>query len=222
MSQILTNTGKRFDLLDPNAKTSLDAQETNSLCCAAAGIIAPLSATAEALIPHEKLRRAATPDATLIAQNGPLAQPVVGYKPLLHVQDVLKQEAVKVAQIDERVEFEKEFPVPEGLQYCKQRGTYITPPGASTSAKFSREHYAYRAGYSAWMRRAWKHAVLVDQQPTGRECANNPLLLFIDGVCAEEAPKPAKAGESFMLSNASISVQPVAAVLNVAQWEEEQ
>ena len=56
-----------------------DAQETKSLCCAAAGIIAPLSATAEALIPHEKLREAATPDATLIAQNRPPAQPVVGY-----------------------------------------------------------------------------------------------------------------------------------------------
>ena len=57
----------------------VDAQETKSLCCAAAGIIAPLSATAEALIPHEKLREAATPDATLIAQNRPPAQPVVGY-----------------------------------------------------------------------------------------------------------------------------------------------
>ena len=60
----------------------VDTPETNSLCCAAAGIIAPLSATAEALIPHEKLREAATPDATLIAQNRPPAQPVVGYKPL--------------------------------------------------------------------------------------------------------------------------------------------
>ncbi len=57
----------------------VDAQETNSLCRAAAGIIAPLSATAEALIPHEKLREAATPHATLIAQNRPPAQPVVGY-----------------------------------------------------------------------------------------------------------------------------------------------
>ena len=56
----------------------VDTLETNSLCCAAAGI-APLSATAEALIPHEKLRGAATPDATLIAQNRPPAQPVVGY-----------------------------------------------------------------------------------------------------------------------------------------------
>jgi hypothetical protein len=57
----------------------VDAQETKSLCCAAAGITAPISTTAEALIPHEKLREAATPNATLIAQNRAPAQPVVGY-----------------------------------------------------------------------------------------------------------------------------------------------
>ena len=53
--------------------------ETNSLCCAAAGITAPSSATAEARIPHEKLRGAALADATLNAQERPLAQPAVGY-----------------------------------------------------------------------------------------------------------------------------------------------
>jgi len=58
--------------------SGVDTPETNSLCCAAAGIIDPLSATVEALIPHEKLREAATPDATLIAENRPPAQPVVG------------------------------------------------------------------------------------------------------------------------------------------------
>lgn len=57
----------------------VDTLETNSLCCAAAGIIAPLRATAEALIPHEKLRGAALADATLNAQKRPPAQPVVGY-----------------------------------------------------------------------------------------------------------------------------------------------
>jgi len=60
-------------------KTSVVTLEKNSLCCAAAGIIAPISATTEALIPHEKLREAATPEATLIAQYRPLAQLVVGY-----------------------------------------------------------------------------------------------------------------------------------------------
>lgn len=83
MIQIHTNTGKRFDLPDPNAKTSLDAQETNSLCCAAAGITVPSHSTTEALIPHEKLREAATVDATLFAQSCPPAQLALGSKCLL-------------------------------------------------------------------------------------------------------------------------------------------
>jgi hypothetical protein len=62
------------------ADSGVDTLETNSLCCAAAGIIAPLSATTEALIPHKKLRGAALADATLDAQECPPAQPVVGYK----------------------------------------------------------------------------------------------------------------------------------------------
>ncbi len=61
------------------AAGGVDTLETNSLCCAAAGIIASSSATAEALIPHEKLRGAALADATLNAQQRPLAQPAVGY-----------------------------------------------------------------------------------------------------------------------------------------------
>lgn len=62
------------------AADSVDTLETNSLCCAAAGVIAPPSATAEALIPHEKLRGAALADATLSAQERPLAQLAQGYK----------------------------------------------------------------------------------------------------------------------------------------------
>ena len=58
----------------------VEAQKTKSLCCAAAGITASISATAEALIPHEKLREAATPDATLIAWGSPPAQLAVGDK----------------------------------------------------------------------------------------------------------------------------------------------
>lgn len=60
--------------------SGIDTPVKNSLCCAAAGIIASSSATAEALIPHEKLRGAATPNATLIAQNRQPAQPVAGWK----------------------------------------------------------------------------------------------------------------------------------------------
>jgi hypothetical protein len=140
--------------------TGVDTTETNSLCCAAAGIIAPLSATAEALIPHKKLRGAALTDATLNAQERTLAQPALGYKSPLHDLETAQQQAVKVAFIDERAEFEREFPVPEGVQYCRQRGTYIKAPGASTSDNFGREHYAYRAGFAAWMRRAWKQSTL--------------------------------------------------------------
>ena len=80
-------SGMKMDLQTTQPSTALlcnairvDTQETKSLCCAAAGIISPLSATAETLIPHEKLREAATLDATLIARARPLAQPVEGYK----------------------------------------------------------------------------------------------------------------------------------------------
>ena len=148
-------------------KTSVDTLETNSLCCAAAGIIACSSSTTEALIPHEKLREAATPNATLIAQNRPPAQPAVGYTHPDINSESPSQETVNEIQIDERVDFEKEFPVPEGLQYCTQRGTYITAPGAKTSDSFAREHYAYRAGFAAWKRRAWKHSALVGQHAEG-------------------------------------------------------
>lgn len=55
------------------------APVNNSLCCTAAGIIALCSSTTEALTPHEKLREAANPDATLIAQIRPPAQLVEGY-----------------------------------------------------------------------------------------------------------------------------------------------
>jgi len=61
-------------------ETRVDPLETNSLCCAAAGIIAPFSSITEALIPHKKLREAAAPNATLTAQNRPPAQPVQRYK----------------------------------------------------------------------------------------------------------------------------------------------
>lgn len=148
-------------------ETSVDTIETNSLCCAAAGIIAPSRSTTEALTPHEKLREAATPNATLIAQNRPPAQPAVGYTHPDINSESPSQKAVDEIQIDERVEFESEFPVPEGLQYCAQRGTYITAPGAKTSDSFAREHYAYRAGFAAWKRRAWKHAVIVAQRAKG-------------------------------------------------------
>lgn len=67
------NTSTQPALL--RAAGGVDTLETNSLCCAAAGIIDPSGATAEVLIPHKKLRGAAPADATLNAQERPLAQP---------------------------------------------------------------------------------------------------------------------------------------------------
>ncbi|WP_206429343.1 hypothetical protein [Pseudomonas chlororaphis] len=138
----------------------VNAQETKSLCCEAAGIIAPISATAEALIPHEKLREAASVDATLIAQERPPAQPVVGYVhasgDVNFIPNTSEIRRWELPEVDERAEYEKEFPVPEGLLYCADRDTYIRAAGSNPSDKFAREHYAYRAGFTAWMRRAWK------------------------------------------------------------------
>lgn len=57
---------------------SITAQKTNSLCCAVAGITALCRSTPEVLIPHEKLRVAATTDTALIAQVRSLAQPAQG------------------------------------------------------------------------------------------------------------------------------------------------
>lgn len=173
-TQISEESGMQMDQHDTQTttallrkETSVDTLETNSLCCAAAGIIAPSSSSTGALIPHEKLREAATPNATLNAQNRPPAQLAEGYKHPPCASEHPAKIAGSNMHIDERAEFEKEFPVPEGLQYCTQRGTYITAPGAKTSDSFAREHYAYRAGFAAWSRRAWKHAALVGKHAEG-------------------------------------------------------
>ncbi|WP_241662836.1 hypothetical protein [Pseudomonas sp. Sample_9] len=177
-TQISEESGMQMDQHDTQTttallrkETSVDTIETNSLCCAAAGIIAPSSSTTEALVPHETLREAATPNATLNAQNRPPAQLAEGYKHPACMSEHSAKIAANKVQIDERAEFEKEFAVPEGLQYCTQRGTYITAPGAKTSDSFAREHYAYRAGFAAWSRRAWKHAALVAQQEGACPCS---------------------------------------------------
>lgn len=107
MSQIIANTGKRFDSHAPDAEAPAQLAE---------------------------------------GCNTPLNDP-----------NTLDQSVVKAERIDERAGFEKEFPTPEGLVYCTQRGTYIRSLGASTSDSFAREHYAYRAAFAAWMRRAWKY-----------------------------------------------------------------
>lgn len=77
MKQEQNNTQPQTALL--RSASRVGAPVKNSLCCVAAGITALSSSTAETLIPHKKLRGASHTEATLIAQDRPLAQPVVGY-----------------------------------------------------------------------------------------------------------------------------------------------
>lgn len=86
-TQTSKESGMQMDQHDTQTTTALlrkeisvDTLETNSLCCEAAGIIAPSSSTTDALISQEKLREAATPNATLNAQNRPPAQLIQGYE----------------------------------------------------------------------------------------------------------------------------------------------
>ncbi|PYY88528.1 hypothetical protein DNK59_07380 [Pseudomonas sp. TKO26] len=64
---------------------SVDAQETKSLCCAAAGITALARSTTEVRIPHAKLRGATTTGAMLNAQKVSLMQPTAKSKYMLKV-----------------------------------------------------------------------------------------------------------------------------------------
>lgn len=84
------NTGALSALL--RTADSVDKLVTKSLCCAAAGIVAPSSAATDASIPPEKLRGEA-----LNAQVRPLAQPVVGY---VHALDIVECSQEKTGQSD--------------------------------------------------------------------------------------------------------------------------
>ncbi|WP_340051148.1 helix-turn-helix domain-containing protein [Pseudomonas proteolytica] len=99
MKNIQNNTGALPALL--RTADGVDTLVTNSLCCAAAGIIAPSRATAEALIPHEKLRGAALADATLNAQDRPLAQPVVGYTPVSGQANSIREVGATYLPVDD-------------------------------------------------------------------------------------------------------------------------
>lgn len=114
-------------------EASVDTLETNSLCCAAAGIIASSSSTTEALIPHEKLREAATLNATLTAQNRSPAQLVQGYE---HPDCDAKNSStatVSEVTIDKRAKHKAEFAVSEGLWCRNLRGT-VQPVAMATNA----------------------------------------------------------------------------------------
>lgn len=77
---------------------SIDAKKTKSLCCEAVGIINPISSSAEALIPHDKLREAAPVDATLIANTRPPAQPAEGYTHTAGLSCLVAAMEAKVAE----------------------------------------------------------------------------------------------------------------------------
>lgn len=77
---------------------SIDAKKTKSLCCEAVGIINPISSSAEAPIPHDKLREAAPVDATLIANTRPPAQPAEGYTHTAAVSCIVTAMEAKVAE----------------------------------------------------------------------------------------------------------------------------
>jgi hypothetical protein len=81
MTQMQNTTQAQAALL--RRDRSIDTHLINNLCCEAAGIIAPSNSTTEALLPHEKLREAATPNATLFAQSRPPAQLFEGYTHLV-------------------------------------------------------------------------------------------------------------------------------------------
>ncbi|MBX8475377.1 hypothetical protein K5D38_11345 [Pseudomonas cichorii] len=124
--------------------TSVDAQKTNS-CCEAVGINALTSATAEALIPHEKLRRAATPDAPLFAQERPPAQPVVGY---IHLKGphIATSRRYQAQQADMTVESDHALP---GKRYWPADLNDVRP---EEWAQMSPRHVAEFAGMTeVWL-----------------------------------------------------------------------
>ena len=86
-------------------KGGVDTPVKNSLCCIAAGITALPSSPTEVLTPHDKLREAATPDATLIAQNRPPAQHAVGYKPPFRSERGLRDVGKMRRNFDQRSAF---------------------------------------------------------------------------------------------------------------------
>lgn len=128
----------------------VDAQKTNSLCCAAAGIIACACANAGALIPHEKLRWANTPNATLIAQDRSPAQPVVGYTPFDSAADSLPQ-TYQVDKIPEDKMAELVGTTRRALQGKRARG--VIPKGVWNTID-SRIYYSLRR-YEAWLESQW-------------------------------------------------------------------
>jgi hypothetical protein len=130
--------------------TRVDAQEINSLCCAAAGINAFPQAATEAFTPQEKLRRAATPNATLIAQKRSPAQLAEGYThcddaaeptlPTYHLDKIPEDKMAELVGTSRRA-----------LQGKRARG--VIPKGVWNTID-SRIYYSLRR-YEAWLESQW-------------------------------------------------------------------
>ncbi|WP_460095887.1 hypothetical protein [Pseudomonas sp. S3_C01] len=128
----------------------VDAPVNNSLCCAAAGITASFQASAEALIPHERLRRAAAPEATLIAQHRPPAQPALGYTHFDTAADPPPLQ-YQVDKIPEDKMAELVGTTRRALQGKRARG--VIPKGVWNTID-NRIYYSIRR-YEAWLESQW-------------------------------------------------------------------
>ncbi|MDD1002179.1 hypothetical protein [Pseudomonas sp. TNT2022 ID642] len=128
----------------------VDTQEIKSLCCAAAGISAFPQAATEALPPQEKLRRAATPNATLTAQQRSSAQLAEGYKPVDDDAD-LSLPTYHLDKIPEDKMAELVGTTRRALQGKRARG--VIPKGVWNTID-NRIYYSIRR-YEAWLESQW-------------------------------------------------------------------
>jgi len=130
--------------------TGVTAPVTNSLCCEAAGITKPLSATTEALIPHEKLREAALPDATLLAENCPPAQLAQGYRHPAEPGDKPQVIGKLIVLADDLVAFEivGAQHITEGTEVIRlsDHTAYVARPGAACSWTYHEDAFLWRTG----------------------------------------------------------------------------
>ncbi|WP_240996696.1 hypothetical protein [Pseudomonas viridiflava] len=130
--------------------TRVDTHEIKSLCCAAAGINAFPQAATEASTPHQKLRRAAPPNATLNAQKRSPAQLAEGYTqcgeaaepslPTYHLDKIPEDKMAELVGTTRRA-----------LQGKRARG--VIPKGVWNSID-SRIYYSLRR-YEAWLESQW-------------------------------------------------------------------
>lgn len=136
----------------------VDAQKTKSLCCEAAGIISPFNSPTEAPIPHDKLRRAAHADATLIAKNRPHAQPAMGYKHPSAVSCI--EAAMDVTLAEQNGTYSTSGQMAQAIEAALQQAGFLLPADPSCqSMPVTRSDYDLLINAAETMRLAeatWK------------------------------------------------------------------